>query len=119
MRKKVMLRGYGGTFHFPKSGGTVTKINWDNQANQAMSNKEIKYFKKAKPSAFPAYLSMDMNKIQTWKGDSLGEVLQKKETSRRGFAGDKVFSIYAKGINNKIYKGFGSSGNLINLKEKK
>jgi hypothetical protein len=95
------------------------KYNFPNLTNEERSFFEVEQFKKKKYSRYSAYLdNQDINSVTTWMGDPIGSVVAKKETKRRGFMGDPVFSITAKGINNMLYKGYGSRGALINLKAK-
>jgi len=87
--------------------------------NKETSRKEVKYFKTKKPSKYYGYVDKEKGKITTWMGDDIGEILSSSETKRRGFTGDKVYSVYFKGINGKLYHGYGSEGSAITFKERK
>lgn len=89
------------------------------ERNKETSQKEVQYFLTKSPSSYSGYVSIEDGEIHTWMGDKLGEILNKSLTARPGFAGDPVYSVYFKGINGKIYHGYGSDGSLINFKERR
>jgi hypothetical protein len=106
------------TTYADKLSQRAQEVSVDEQ-NKATSRREVQYFLEKSPSSYSGYVSIKDGEIHTWMGDKLGEILHKSQTSRRGFVGDPVYSVYFKGINGKIYHGYGSDQSLINFKERR